>query len=237
MLDVPFCYEGQKPEDRTTSWPSSRPHRHHRRAERPEVRPGQGAGGGELSQHAPRSGSASSAWRPTGRRASPPSIPSCRWRPSSPRAAPGTRGHFRLLADETEEQMRKGIFPVPGERYRLLWDNIAPWHQLRKMSTRLAGLDANITARATPTAWAPWRANTICRVRRGTTPSLAGPAAELLGVPLRHGPPGQGHDRGHRRLRHRRRGLRQQPELQGLLAHADGPDADVSATSWASRAS
>jgi benzoyl-CoA reductase/2-hydroxyglutaryl-CoA dehydratase subunit BcrC/BadD/HgdB len=41
--------------------------------------------------------------------------------------------------------MENGIFPVPDERYRLLWDNIAPWHQLRKMSSRLAGLGANIT--------------------------------------------------------------------------------------------
>ncbi|HQJ08006.1 MAG TPA: 2-hydroxyacyl-CoA dehydratase family protein [Deltaproteobacteria bacterium] len=54
--------------------------------------------------------------------------------------------HYRLLADETEEQVKNGIFPVPGERYRLLWDNIAPWHQLRKMSSRLASLDANITS-------------------------------------------------------------------------------------------
>jgi benzoyl-CoA reductase/2-hydroxyglutaryl-CoA dehydratase subunit BcrC/BadD/HgdB len=53
--------------------------------------------------------------------------------------------HYRLLADETEEQMNSGIFPVPHERYRLLWDNIAPWHQLRRMSGRLAELGANIT--------------------------------------------------------------------------------------------
>ncbi|MEW6078262.1 MAG: 2-hydroxyacyl-CoA dehydratase family protein [Thermodesulfobacteriota bacterium] len=54
--------------------------------------------------------------------------------------------HYRLLADETEDNVRRGIFPVPGEKYRLLWDNIAPWHQLRKMSTRLADMGANIVA-------------------------------------------------------------------------------------------
>ncbi len=54
--------------------------------------------------------------------------------------------HFRLLADETKEQVENGIFPVPQERYRLLWDNIAPWHQLRKMSARLKHLGANITS-------------------------------------------------------------------------------------------
>ncbi len=53
--------------------------------------------------------------------------------------------HYRLLADETEDLMHQGYAPVPGERYRLLWDNIAPWHQLRRMSSRLAELGANIT--------------------------------------------------------------------------------------------
>lgn len=52
--------------------------------------------------------------------------------------------HYHLLANEVEEQIRRDIFPVPAEKYRLLWDNIAPWHQLRKMSTRLKDLDANI---------------------------------------------------------------------------------------------
>lgn len=52
--------------------------------------------------------------------------------------------HYRMLADETERRVAEGIFPVPGERFRLMWDNIAPWHQLRKMSGRLAELDANI---------------------------------------------------------------------------------------------
>lgn len=54
--------------------------------------------------------------------------------------------HYRLLADETLENVSRGIFPVPDEKYRLLWDNIAPWHQLNKMSARLAELNANIIA-------------------------------------------------------------------------------------------
>lgn len=59
----------------------------------------------------------------------------------------GTRDltdHFKYLADETEKRMTEGDFPIPNEKYRLLWDNIAPWHQLRKMQQRLAALDANI---------------------------------------------------------------------------------------------
>jgi len=54
--------------------------------------------------------------------------------------------HFRLLADETEERMATGLFPVADERYRLFWDNIAPWHQLRRMQKSLAERQANIIA-------------------------------------------------------------------------------------------
>jgi benzoyl-CoA reductase/2-hydroxyglutaryl-CoA dehydratase subunit BcrC/BadD/HgdB len=60
------------------------------------------------------------------------------------RGTPQLVEHFRLLADETEARVAAGRVPVPGERYRLLWDNIAPWHQLRAMSQRLAELRANI---------------------------------------------------------------------------------------------
>jgi benzoyl-CoA reductase/2-hydroxyglutaryl-CoA dehydratase subunit BcrC/BadD/HgdB len=60
------------------------------------------------------------------------------------RGTPELAEHYRLLADETAEKMKAGFFPVPNEKYRLIWDNIAPWHQLRKMSQRLAELKANI---------------------------------------------------------------------------------------------
>ena len=52
--------------------------------------------------------------------------------------------HYKLLAEETEQRVRAGHFPVPDEKYRLFWDNIAPWHQLRDMSGSLAKLGANI---------------------------------------------------------------------------------------------
>ena len=62
------------------------------------------------------------------------------------RGTPELAAHYRIVADESEADVRRGIFPVPGEKYRLLWDNIAPWHQLRKMSDRLAQMGANIVA-------------------------------------------------------------------------------------------
>ena len=61
--------------------------------------------------------------------------------------ARGTRqfaDHYQLLAEETEDRVAQGNFPVPDEKYRLFWDNIAPWHQLRNMSGSLAALGANI---------------------------------------------------------------------------------------------
>ncbi|MCG8472298.1 MAG: 2-hydroxyacyl-CoA dehydratase family protein [Desulfobacterales bacterium] len=60
------------------------------------------------------------------------------------RGTPHLKTHFTLLADEAEENLSSSRFPVEKERYRLFWDNIAPWHQLRKMSRRLADLGANI---------------------------------------------------------------------------------------------
>lgn len=60
------------------------------------------------------------------------------------RGTPRLAGHYRLLAEETGQRVKDGDFPVPNEKYRLFWDNIAPWHQLRDMSASLAALDANI---------------------------------------------------------------------------------------------
>lgn len=53
--------------------------------------------------------------------------------------------HLALVCDEVEEQIANGIMPVPAEQYRLLWDNIAPWHQMSSMSSRLKKMNANIT--------------------------------------------------------------------------------------------
>ncbi|MHB8893919.1 MAG: 2-hydroxyacyl-CoA dehydratase subunit D [Candidatus Geothermincolia bacterium] len=62
------------------------------------------------------------------------------------RGTPDLVEHYTLLADEVEERVGEGKFPVPDERYRLMWDNIAPWHHLRKLSERLAAAGANIVA-------------------------------------------------------------------------------------------
>lgn len=60
------------------------------------------------------------------------------------RGKPELVEHYSCLADETGEQVRNGTVPVPNESYRLFWDGIAPWHQLRSMSERLEKLEANV---------------------------------------------------------------------------------------------
>ncbi len=52
--------------------------------------------------------------------------------------------HFKLLADETTAKADKGEVPVKDEKYRLIWDNIAPWHSLRKISSALATRGASL---------------------------------------------------------------------------------------------
>ncbi len=52
--------------------------------------------------------------------------------------------HYRLLAKETSQRCRDGIVPIENEKYRLLWDGISPWHQLKKMQKTLAEKGANI---------------------------------------------------------------------------------------------
>ncbi len=141
----------------------------------------------------------------------------------------GTRtlvDHFTMLADEAERQLADGIYPVPDEKYRLLWDNIAPWHQLRAMSTRLKDLSANIVY-ATYTSCIgsaegqidaielidPDPLRNVARMQNFTICSY--------GLDLRF----QAMARLIERYRDRRGRLFVQPQLQGLLGHADGPDA------------
>ncbi|WP_242868714.1 2-hydroxyacyl-CoA dehydratase subunit D [Desulfotomaculum copahuensis] len=46
------------------------------------------------------------------------------------RGTAGAVAYYRRLYDEVKERVRAGQAAVAGERYRLLWDNIAIWYQL-----------------------------------------------------------------------------------------------------------
>ena len=105
----------------------------------------------------------------------------------------GTRtlvDHFTMLADEAERQLADGIYPVPDEKYRLLWDNIAPWHQLRAMSTRLKDLSANIVVCHLYLLHRVGRgADRRDRAYRPRSPQERRADAELHDLFLRAGPP------------------------------------------------
>ena len=46
--------------------------------------------------------------------------------------------HFKILAREGREMVSQGTFPVPKEKYRLLWDNIPIWFNLYDFFNTLA---------------------------------------------------------------------------------------------------
>ncbi|MHB1042326.1 MAG: 2-hydroxyacyl-CoA dehydratase subunit D [Eubacteriales bacterium] len=77
--------------------------------------------------------SAASAWCPTRRRPSPLNAVDL-FIQLAPivvlRGTPQSAAYYRVLLDEVKEQVRKGQAAVEGEKYRLLWDNIAIWSHL-----------------------------------------------------------------------------------------------------------
>ena len=46
------------------------------------------------------------------------------------RGTPQFAAHYKMLAEETEQRVADGIFPVPDEKYRLFWDNIPLWYNM-----------------------------------------------------------------------------------------------------------
>lgn len=146
MLDVPFCYEEQKKEDLEYIL-----HQFKDLISIIEMMSGQRFDIDKVRQAVIHSNQATKHWkrfvkcaehRPSGITAFDSFVQMAPF--LTMRGTPDLEEHFRFLADETEKQMANNIFPIPNEKYRLLWDNIAPWHQLRKMQQRLAELDANI---------------------------------------------------------------------------------------------
>ncbi len=68
----------------------------------------------------------------------------------------GTQGvvdyHKELIA-ELDERVTAGIAAVPGERYRLLWDNLPIWFKLRDHSRKFAELKACVVASTYLNGW------------------------------------------------------------------------------------
>jgi len=60
---------------------------------------------------------------------------------------------YRRLRAELEERVAQGIGAVPGERYRLLWDNIAIWYRLYRFFRPFMDAGACFVADTYTNAW------------------------------------------------------------------------------------
>jgi len=60
---------------------------------------------------------------------------------------------YKELLEEMNSRINKGISSVPNERYRLLWDNLPIWYQLKWLSKKFSGHDACLVADTYTSAW------------------------------------------------------------------------------------
>jgi benzoyl-CoA reductase/2-hydroxyglutaryl-CoA dehydratase subunit BcrC/BadD/HgdB len=70
------------------------------------------------------------------------------------RGTPAYVDHLQGLRDEVKSRVDRGFAAVPGERYRLLWDNLPLWFDL-KLFDELAQKGANFVVDTYTQAWGP----------------------------------------------------------------------------------
>ncbi len=70
------------------------------------------------------------------------------------RGLPVCERYYEGLLAEAEERVRRGVAAVPGERFRLLWDNIAIWFALGSLARLFARAGAVPVAATYTHAWA-----------------------------------------------------------------------------------
>ncbi len=61
---------------------------------------------------------------------------------------------YEVLKQELEERVSDSVAAVPGERYRLLWDNLPIWFKMRDLSEKCVDHKACIVASTYLNAWA-----------------------------------------------------------------------------------
>jgi benzoyl-CoA reductase/2-hydroxyglutaryl-CoA dehydratase subunit BcrC/BadD/HgdB len=61
--------------------------------------------------------------------------------------------YYSGLLAEMEARVAAGIAAVPGERYRLLWDNLPVWYRTRWLSDKFAAHDACLVADTYTSSW------------------------------------------------------------------------------------
>ncbi|MCD4744202.1 MAG: 2-hydroxyacyl-CoA dehydratase [Desulfobacteraceae bacterium] len=60
---------------------------------------------------------------------------------------------YKELLLEMKERIKNGISIVPNEKYRLLWDNLPIWYQLKWLSSKFSDHDACLVADTYTSAW------------------------------------------------------------------------------------
>ncbi len=61
--------------------------------------------------------------------------------------------YYKDLLEEMQERIERGICALPGERIRLLWDNLPIWYKTRWLSEEFARYGAAIVADTYTSAW------------------------------------------------------------------------------------
>ena len=62
--------------------------------------------------------------------------------------------YYKLLRDEMLQRIKEGVSAVPEEKYRLIWDNIPIWYEMRNLGNLFASNNACLVADTYTTAWA-----------------------------------------------------------------------------------
>lgn len=61
--------------------------------------------------------------------------------------------YYRGLLAEMQERAKTGIGAIPGEKYRLLWDNLPIWYRMKWLAEKFAEHDACLVADTYTSAW------------------------------------------------------------------------------------
>jgi benzoyl-CoA reductase/2-hydroxyglutaryl-CoA dehydratase subunit BcrC/BadD/HgdB len=64
---------------------------------------------------------------------------------------------YQKLKDEIEYRVNSGIGAVPDEKYRLYWDSLPMWHDLKWLSELLTSFGANVVSTVYTLPWAQCR--------------------------------------------------------------------------------
>lgn len=69
------------------------------------------------------------------------------------RGTDAVNDYYELLLAELRERAETGVAAVPGERHRILWDNIPIWYEMRFLSRLFASLGVCLVADTYTSSW------------------------------------------------------------------------------------